>query len=186
MMELQEVDVKRCNHDTFKRPSHFFNSYFMERLLLTNKKYCYEEVHRWSKKLDIFKKSMLYFPINISNTHWTLLIVFMQMKQIHYYDSKRGKGSKYLKAIKRWIMDEAIYKKKISDYNMSEWNVFDCESNVPLQENDVDCGVFALLCADFISDRLPLSYTQGEICFFRRKIAADILRGSLLYDIPQS
>lgn len=52
---------------------------------------------------------------------------------------------------------------------------------VPQQRNGVDCGVFTIICADFTSDNLNLSYNQSNIPLFRKKIIMSILRGSLNY-----
>jgi sentrin-specific protease 1 len=80
-------------------------------------------------------------------------------------------------------VDEARDKKGIANYDVSDWKLIDREPNVPQQMNGVDCGAFTVMCADFISDNLPLDYEQEDMLFFRRKITADILRGSLRYTI---
>ena len=54
---------------------------------------------------------------------------------------------------------------------------------MPQQVNGVDCGLFACMCADFLSDDLPLRYSQNDMAFFREKMCADILRGSLAYPV---
>ena len=38
---------------------------------------------------------------------------------------------------------------------------------MPQQCNGVDCGVFTTMCADFISDDLPLNYHQSEMSHYR-------------------
>lgn len=46
----------------------------------------------------------------------------------------------------------------------------------------VNCGVFTILFADFLTDDLPFSFLNSDIPMFRRKVAAAILRGYLDYD----
>ena len=43
------------------------------------------------------------------------------------------------------------------------------------------CGVFATICADYISDDLPLKFNQKQMLGYREKIGTDIVRGHLLY-----
>ena len=38
------------------------------------------------------------------------------------------------------------------------------------------CGVFTIVCADFLSDNLPFIYSQKDMLFWREKIGIDIFR----------
>jgi sentrin-specific protease 1 len=87
----------------------------------------------------------------------------------------------YLNGLMQWIKDEGTHKKNGMVVDESEWQLSDNEPNVPQQTNGNDCGVFATLCADFISDDLPLRYSQVHMEQFRVKIAAAILRGENKY-----
>lgn len=49
MCMLQQRDNELCTAYPSRQPSHFFNSFFMERLLVSDKKYTYSNVQRWSK-----------------------------------------------------------------------------------------------------------------------------------------
>jgi Ulp1 family protease len=92
-----------------------------------------------------------------------------------------GAGTKYLEAAQRWIVDEAKAKKNmIIDPN--EYKLVKKQLSMPQQNNGYDCGVFSTMCADYLSDDLPLNcYSQTEMNMFRVKIGAAILRGSLNY-----
>ena len=61
--------------------------------------------------------------------------MYMQRKEIHYYDSMSGSGKKYLEGLLRWLVDEAQNKKKIDNYDTSDWKTFDRERHVPQQRN---------------------------------------------------
>ncbi len=70
-----------------------FSSFFFVRLLDPNTGgYLYKNVRRWTNKVDIFSKKKIFFPINIDNTHWTLLLIDLTVKTIFYYDSYRKVG----------------------------------------------------------------------------------------------
>ena len=44
----------------------------------------------------------------------------------------------------------------------------------PQQYNGCDCGVFALIFADYLSRGAPLSFSQKHMEHFRLRIASDI------------
>lgn len=46
---------------------------------------------------------------------------------------------------------------------------------VPIQQNGCDCGVFALQFAEHLSRGVGLDFHQGDMPYFRMKIAADIM-----------
>ena len=155
----------------------------MHNLLIMDKGYKYKNVKNWSKSFDIFEMDKVFFPINIDNTHWAMAVVYIQGKKIHYYDSMYGNdGMQWMEGLLQWLVDEAKEKKDIT-LDIKEWSLVGSQTRVPKQNNDFDCGVFAIICADFLSDDLPLDYHQGDMSFLREKITADILRGKLLYDI---
>jgi len=162
--------------------SHYFNTFFINKLI--NKgEYNYANAKRWTKKFNVFSKDKIFIPVNISNTHWTIIVVFIKLKEIHYYDSMGGSGiNRYLKHILHWLKDESKEKYN-NEYiiNNNEWKLIDQEDDVPQQRNGFDCGMFTILCADFLSDNIPLnnSYDQNEISSYRKKVCASILRGEL-------
>ena len=59
----------------------------------------------------------------------------------------------------------------------SGWRLVDTQPNTPQQIGIVDCGVFVCLAVSFLSEGLPLTYTQRDIPRVRRMIARDLLRG---------
>jgi sentrin-specific protease 1 len=180
MAMLQERDARLCSaSDGTRLPSHYFNSFFMTKLL-ENGQYNYGQVKRWSKKFDVFALDRVFIPINLNNTHWVMAVVYVQKKEIHYYDSMSGSGKRYLDAMLDWLVDEAR-EKKGQQLDKSQWKLIDREQNVPQQQNGYDCGVFSIMCADYVSDNLPLSYVQEDMQNNRVKIAAAIRRGHLTY-----
>jgi sentrin-specific protease 1 len=180
MAMLQERDARLCSAgDGTRLPSHYFNSFFMTKLL-ENGQYNYGQVKRWSKKFDVFALDRVFIPINLNNTHWVMAVVYVQKKEIHYYDSMSGSGKRYLDAMLMWLVDEAR-EKKGQQLDKSQWKLIDREQAVPQQQNGYDGGVFSIMCADYVSDNLPLSYVQEDMQNNRIKIAAAIRRGHLIY-----
>jgi Ulp1 family protease len=72
----------------------------------------------------------------------------------------------------------------VDTFNEAEWNLIQGSILDPQQNNGFDCGVFAAMNADFISDNLPLLFSQDDMSNFRIKIGSAILRGSLGYALP--
>ena len=185
MLMLEERDIKLSEIYPSRKKSHYFNSFFMEKLLgQGHKKYAYDDVKRWSRKFDIFELDKIFIPINISQSHWSLAVILIQKKEILYVDSMngQGKGTKYVKALLRWLVDEARTRKNTA-LNTSEWKL--TSISCPQQRNGFDCGVYTVMATNFFSDNLPIEeayYGQNDMPFFRVKMASDILRG--YYDYP--
>ncbi len=187
MLMLKERDTALCEKFQGRKPSWYFSSLFINRLMNLGAggsgKYDYTGVRRWTKKFDVFAQKNIYMPVNINNSHWTLMVVCVEKKEIHFYDSMNGSGTKYLQAAQRWIVDEAKAKKDII-LDPSEYKLIANHAHTPQQNNGYDCGVFSTICADYLSDDLPLTcYSQSDMNMFRVKIGAAILRGSLNYTV---
>ena len=75
---------------------HFFvSTFFMDRLQRNN--YSFTDVREWfNGGADIKNDAILYIPVNIGNTHWTLLVINMLEKSIKYYDGLRGMYHLYI------------------------------------------------------------------------------------------
>jgi Ulp1 family protease len=73
--------------------------------------------------------------------------------------------------------------KRKKTINVSRWKRRATGLNGPQQVGVIDCGVFAAMSADFLSDDLPLQFSQNDIPLFRNRMVASILRGELDYAI---
>ena len=64
---------------------YFFNSFLWERLMVTDRKFNFSAVSKWTKNIvDLFDHEMLFFPVNIRNTHWILVAIQLVGKTIRY------------------------------------------------------------------------------------------------------
>ena len=185
MCLLQKYDNDKFSSNPSLLKSHYFGSFFMDRLLKTDNKYTFKNVLRWTKLFDIFEYKCIYIPINTDNNHWTLIVAFMIAKIIIYYDSLRWDdepGTTYLDATFDWINDESKAKKD-KTLEKKDWKFYNNPNYVPQQNNGKDCGVCVCACADYLSDDLPLSYNGREMTNFRLKIGTDIIRSSFRYKV---
>ena len=67
--------------------------------------------------------------------------------------------------------------KKKETLDTSGWRA-EHPKDIPRQMNGCDCGVFMLKYADYIASGCPLSFTQADMGYFRRRIVADALEAN--------
>ena len=126
----------------------------------------------------------IFFPINIENMHWILIVVYTEAREIVCYDSLNivptETNLRYLKGVEDYLMAE-IDAKCLDDSLKDGW-VTKVFASTCQQENLRDCGVHVcinalLLCAELdVSVHRKGFMEEGS----RRKIGLDILRGSIL------
>lgn len=165
----------------------FLCTYFFQKLLQQNhkdvrirNKYDFENVKSWTKSDNPFHKSKLFFPINHNNSHWTLLVVFIDKKEIRYYNSLNSGGLAFMKHIFHWLQDVVVHLKlKNIEVNESDWKFIDTDDNqdVPKQTNGFDCGMFVINYADYLTDELPLQFNQNNIQESRLRVGHYVVDG---------
>ena len=111
-----EAESKKVDAPT---RSAFFSSFFYALLRNAKNGYNYANVQRWSRKKQLEQMDRILFPINISNAHWCLAVVYPKEMKIKYFDSLGGKNSHCLKLLTRYMQDEG--KARGIDAWTSEW-----------------------------------------------------------------
>ena len=141
-------------------------------------------VRRWLPGIDIFALDKLLFLYNIGNSHWALVHVDIYRKRIEYIDSM---GSEETTAIKWvWMYLNDVYEKNTDTLLEEGWTYYCYGSSTPQQSDGNNCGVFALVTADYILSDLPLHFRGRDMLNFRNKIAYCLLQnggGVTLSDI---
>lgn len=128
---------------------HFFSSFFWANL----KQRGFDGVKRWTRRIDIFSKDIILFPINLGNSHWVCGAINMRKHRFEYYDSMGAPNEAAFDLMRAYVTAEALDKKK-KNINLRGWrDMFSDES--PQQENGFDCGVFAAQTLEQISRRDP-------------------------------
>ena len=128
---------------------------------------------------DIFKLDKIFFPCNINNNHWCLVVAFMQEKRIQFYDSSGRDGMNYLEGIMNYLKDEWRAKKDSQLPESDRWKLVNNTDDTPQQENDFDYGVFICMFAEILSYGRPLSFSQHDVTRLRcrERIALSIMNG---------
>ena len=155
--------------------------------MLSKGRYCYANVARWTKDFNVLDYDKLFFPIFIGRCHWTLVVMNLVKKTSEYYDSINGAGATNLmEHLVHWLSDEIKDKYRGgTSYSTDGWKCTNkCSKRIPQQKNGIDCGIFLIMNADFLSDGVPIinnTYSQENVPYFRKKIAIDILKRRLSY-----
>lgn len=129
---------------------------------------------------DFTKYSLLLIPINVSSSHWCLLVVNLKGETMEYYDSLGGKA-------KRDIFDKfQIYmEENKSNFSKTKGAKFafariDKEKKIPQQSNGYDCGVFVCIYALYLARNAPLNFSGRDVKNFRQMMKYELLTGKLL------
>ena len=167
------IDERSRNHDEFRKVfSH--SSLFWAKI--TESGYNYGNVARWSKQIDIFDFDLLFIPINLSNSHWILGFVDLKNQLIGAWDSLNQPDPEYPQLIEMYLRDEWVAKKGGPfPYHFSV-----DRTQVPKQDNMVDCGVFISMFAESLARGVGTDFSQADAAHARLQMAVQIKRGSIL------
>lgn len=164
--------IERGKADNY--PSvHAFNTFFFPKLISTG----YDSLKRWTKKVDIFAHDYLLIPVH-RGMHWCMAIIDMKEKVIRYYDSMDGRFPQCMDALLNYLHKESLDKKK-QPFDATGW-VKEHAEGIPQQNNGSDCGMFACMYAEYVSRGAPITFTQENMPYFRRKAVYEILKAKLL------
>eukprot|EP00057_Strongylocentrotus_purpuratus_P024481 XP_011678955.1 PREDICTED: sentrin-specific protease 1 [Strongylocentrotus purpuratus] len=152
---------------------HSFNTFFYPKLINSG----FASLRRWTKKVDIFTKDLLLVPVHLG-MHWCLAVVDFRNKTIVFYDSMGTHNQQCLDALRDYLLAEYADKKKQA-YSLEGWSYYSEKGN-PQQLNGSDCGMFSCKYAEYISRDAPLSFTQHDMPYFRRRMVWEILHMTLL------
>lgn len=151
---------------------HFFNSFFHRQLVTKG----YNGVKRWTKKVDLFKKTLLLIPIHLE-VHWSLITVNLPNRIISFYDSQGIHFKFCVENIRKYLLTEA--KEKNHSEFLQGWQtaVTKC---IPQQKNDSDCGVFVLQYCKCLALDQPFQFSQEDMPRVRKRIYKELCECRLI------
>jgi len=175
LLEEREVRLARENKVSFKK-CHFMSSFFYVKLMSGSRNvYDYSGVRRWTRRVDIFEKDRILFPINLNNSHWALAMIDLENRTVEYFDSLGFPHRKILDDLLRWLCDESEDKKK-KELDVDSYEIIVHEKRIPQQSNSDDCGVFMCKFADYLSRGLVPSFDSSSMNYFRCRMAHEVMR----------
>jgi len=146
----------------------FFNTFFYARMHVRGR-YDYQLVARWCGRLNLLSFDKIFVPINVSNTHWVLAVMYPRTGVINMYDSLNSSNETLVPSLKKWAADHA---REVGNYPV-EWRYEQMLSRQ--QENSDDCGVFMVTAMDYLARGLPLATRTASMHYYRRRICASLL-----------
>lgn len=134
-----------CINNVDEKPTvHCWNTFLFSKLF-KNDVYEYNFVKNWTKRMDTFDFKKMFFPINISNNHWTLVYCEInsdkKIIEISYYDSfgPQRSSQKYCLGIKMWF--ESEFQKR----NMrNKYSYILLDKSIKQQFDGFNCGVIVI------------------------------------------
>jgi hypothetical protein len=125
----------------------------------------------------------MLIPVNIKLKHWILACIDFEQKWIAWFDSIDETHEQETRLLFAWLTKEHSFHRP-TIFNPAEWNLHSGPppgTQVPLQSNDYDCGIFICLYAAFLDMRLPLSFSQHDTRNVRTWMAHEMIEeGNLL------
>eukprot|EP00058_Branchiostoma_floridae_P007438 XP_002592926.1 hypothetical protein BRAFLDRAFT_275692 [Branchiostoma floridae] len=149
-----------------------FNTFFYTQLCRKG----YQGVKRWTKKVQIFQKSLLLVPLHLGN-HWCLAEVAVQDKLLFLYDSRGGAYPTCLQRLVSYLCCEAKEREE-EDFTWG-WGGH-CKEDIPVQETSGDCGVFVCQYARCIVEGRRIDFSQDDITELRCHMTQELLQHKLL------
>ena len=108
---------------------------------------------------------------NVQETHWVCIVFDMRQRRMEYYDSiAGGPYQPVVTAMRRWVADEWRLRGCGDSPGADDFAFVHCDA--PRQDNDVDCGVFALLCAELAGAGEAVTFNPADVPTYHRKILA--------------
>lgn len=87
------------------------------------------------------------------------------------YDSLGRNNTALWKMLGKWARDEAEAK----GCPERQWRVVSFGNSTRQQDNMSDCGVLVLRTMDLLCRGIPIAALVGDMCYYRRRIAAELL-----------
>ena len=128
---------------------------------------------RWTPD-DFLENDLILLPIHHQH-HWSLIVVEIRERTVHYFDSLYG--SRHSSAAPRTIkmyMEEQH--RRIGEETEYTINV---REDAPLQYNGVDCGVFVCQYAERMARKSRMDFTQKDMAETRERMIQELMKGEI-------
>jgi hypothetical protein len=171
-----QILMERCQQESRRYVA--LTTFFYAKLL-RNGRYAFAGVSTWFKHIKLTNVQRIYIPIHyLEESHWCLVCIDLERKQLLFYDPfvSSYHAPACLANMRRFLRDLAV--QQGFQLNMDDW-VDVVPTSYPRQAvGTVDCGVFVLIYADFLSDDVDLAtlrFTQEDVDLLRRKIVLELV-----------
>ena len=140
------------------------------------------------EKRKIFEMNHLFVPCLVNNNHWTCVVVRFRTKIIDYYDSLSNETNTSVTNIIKKFLNDLMAELCLTDGHIhhkvqQKWKLRNnfCErGTIPLQHNNIDCGVYMCVYVYCFARNIPFNFDYRDINVLRERIAYSIVKCSLL------
>ncbi|XP_065920475.1 uncharacterized protein [Dysidea avara] len=111
---------------------------------------------RWYRDVNICDYELRVIPVNINESHWILVVLQTTKKELWLFDSTANVYVSCISVFKEWLVLKTAT-------TWRDINAASVISNMPLQSNSSDCGVFVCLYAlhEMMGER-SYQFSQGN------------------------
>ena len=149
-----------------------FSSFFYPKLMKDG----HTAFKTWVGK-KLFSHDLLLVPVH-QNLHWCMAVVDLRVRSITYYDSKGGSNPKFLQKMRHYLTFTECSSLKRPPEGMLNLVV---PKNIPQQENNSDCGVFACKFAEYVSRDAAFTFSQADMPYYRQRMVYELCKKKLIH-----
>jgi len=155
---------------------YIFDTFFYLNLV----KRGFDLVKKWTKKIDLFSKKKLIFPIHLKDiNHWVLACANMETKEIKYFDSLYGYDYYNIQVNILEYLRKIHLVKVGTPFCTDHWTLTNAV-DIPTQKNSYDCGVFVCTFAEYLARDAKFNFLQTHMELFRQLILYELLKKKLV------
>ena len=157
-----------------------FTSFFYDALKTNG----YDGVKKWGNGIRgpaslgraLFDLDLIIVPIHLGS-HWCCGVVNFEKKRLELHDSMGVTERCFFGLMRNYLTEEA--KKQKVPFNLEGWQDH-VSTDSPEQHNGFDCGLFMARYAEYLSRRVPFTFDQSNMPYFRTRMAFEVLTQNLL------
>jgi len=145
MAEIVNFIFFMLHTDENPTSTYCWSTFFFTKLL-ENNVFDYNFVKDWATRMKIFDYKKMFFPINVRNTHWTLIFCHINSEdriiEISYYDSigpNKKISEKFCSATKLWFQAELSRRNILDSYSFVMK-----DKSIRQQYDSNNCGVIVI------------------------------------------
>jgi len=164
-------DYMRLINTHYESDVYVFDTFFYLNLCERG----FDKVKRWARKINLFSKKKLMFPINLKAiSHWVLVCADLESKELKYLDSLHCFDVNVQLKIFEYL--RKIHMERVgTPFCTDQWNLKPLDhSLVPIQRNFYDCGVFVCTFAEYLARGASFNFAQTNMEWFRHLIIYEL------------
>lgn len=157
----------------------FFSTHFYHLVAKRAGGYNFRKGLAYVRNKNVFDMDMLVIPMNQNENHWVMVVVNIKEKRIEFYDPLQQRRTIYTEMffMQKWFAELAALQ-NFKTVNIQAWGS-QMMTNVPLQKDINNCGVYVCHFAEFLSRGVPLVIDQDNLEYLRNQILVDLYNGTI-------